>query len=170
MGPALALMWSCASVLWPVVQMVNERNVPVPRPGLPALRGPESWPGLAAGHKGSGRSAHTVGVSRRDSGRAASQSSGDARERREGRRERRTSTNPTGLIPGRSSCGRGSQGQKGSSRWASPPPPPAGWTLGRGAESSLADPLRDGAALPWGSWLMAGALLPAHCPFSNRHV
>lgn len=164
MGPALALMWSCASVLWPVVQMVNERNVPVPRPGLPALRGPESWPGLAAGAQRQ-RALSTHGGSE-------SAGLGTRGGRAGGSEERPPSPpgSPTGLIPGRSSCGRGSQGQKGSSRWASPPPPPAGWTLGRGAESSLADPLRDGAALPWGSWLMAGALLPAHCPFSNRHV
>ena len=153
MGPALALMWSCASVLWPVVQVVNKRNVPVPRPGLPELQEPESWPGLAAGAQGQ-RALSTHGGSESAS-LEASQSNGDARER---------------LIPGRSSCGRGSQGQKGSSRGASPPPPPAGWTLGRGAESSLADPLRDGAALPWGSWLVAGTLLPAHCPFSNRQT
>lgn len=85
MGPALALMWSCASVLWPVVQMVNERNVPVPRPGLPALREPESWLRLAAGAQGQ-RALSTHGGSE-SAGRAASQSNGDARERREGRQK-----------------------------------------------------------------------------------
>ena len=67
--PALALPclgWSCASIVSPVVQMVNFRKVPVPRPGFPVLWQPESWPGLAAGRKGRMCSAHMVGMSQRD--------------------------------------------------------------------------------------------------------
>lgn len=133
---SVGLAWprlSCAFHLSPVVQMVNFRKVPVPRPGLPAL-----WslsPGLAwpRGAKAARLSTHG-GVSRRRT--AAPRVVGVPRGRG-GRQVRQRPPPP----PGQPHRGLSSQEEEAAvaegprARKAlphGPPPPPAGWTTGRG--------------------------------------